>query len=235
MAVPQPPITGDAQQDSFNLRVAQEINNMAPVVAAASSGDGLQGDAGTPGLNTLYLPLFQRALTNVAPTGITADSTYDFTTDALTLAAADIAWTRNIPVGAGEFVFVTSTNQANSATEIVIQPGDWSTVALFGSPGDDGLDAFVVTTDAQAVIDVDDPGFSVRVLSATLGGTSVLSSLVDTDICWIRVEADQTETLLFTGKNVMFSNSQLGFDNLNDQTSQPILIKVAAGTLLGLQ
>lgn len=287
MAVPQPPVTGDAQTDSFNLRVAQELNNMAPAIAQASASSGEQGTPGSNGLNTATIILFQRSVSLATePTNVPSANVYEFNPPAFTTTLNN-GWTLTIPdESEGAFLWTTSTNIASGSATAAVATSAWSAITLFSVPGDDGLDGFSVITDVIDVIDVDDTSVSVQVLSAQFGTLEILPQLVDSDICWVRlntvvpdlilgnryiiriitaadwsdfggpasasvgavfvanraVDATElatfgtvnSETLLKTGKNVMFSQAELGFLNSADAVGQPISIKVAAATLNAL-
>ena len=111
------------------------------------AGGGQQGDPGANGLNTATLFLFRRTVTDVAPDTISINTEYTYSTATLIdpvtgndgITNAIDGWFRRIPEGVtGEYLWAISTNIADATDTEIISAGDWSTVSLFSSPGEDG-------------------------------------------------------------------------------------------------
>ena len=205
------------------------------------------------GFNTATLELFRRHTDRTPPTdGFDDPPTLDYnysttvlTEDGTINTGPFNGWHREPPTvgtGAGEvgeyiFAIVVHVADRNEIEQNI--PGtSWSEPALVGLPGDDGdpgESSFSVVTDARQVISVNDTSYTVRVLAAYLGDDDILSSLLETDVCWVRINSDNTETLLTTGKSATFTPAELGFENSTDVSSQPIVIKVAQATLNALR
>ena len=159
MAVVQPPVTGDAQQDSWALQITRLINSgtIGTGVAGTGGSGGGGGTPGTPGVNgfnaaTLYL--FTRTETDTAPTGVGEDLTYNYESaelrDPINPApfsdGTNNIWYDFVPTDdqiAGEYIWTTVVYIADQQTSEVIPFSSWSVPAQLSRPGQDAVTVFI--------------------------------------------------------------------------------------------
>ena len=137
MPMLQPPITGDAQLDSWTLRLTQSINSgLLPGIGGGtvhgetdSGGGGLPG---TPGNSVLYL--FQRTLDEdlipVAPQLVD----YDFSDLANPIVNASDGWTRDIPVEDDDFYIWVTFRYISELVDTIADANSWDTPVRLSSP-----------------------------------------------------------------------------------------------------
>ena len=145
MAVIKPPITGDLVLDSWLNQITQALNTG---VAGASAGGTSQVKSGASGFNTATIYLYARTSTDSAPSAMNEETTYTYKTGVLVngdshdgvsngLGPNDI-WFRNVPSGAGGYLWVTTVHVADTAAVETIASGSWSTVTKLSEKGEQG-------------------------------------------------------------------------------------------------
>ena len=157
MTVVRPPITGDAQQDSWMDQVTQLINSgffARDTVLIAQGQAGSQGAAGlngNDGFSTATLYLFQRQSNNLPenpPPDLTTDLIYDYRTNILfqqgnrTNADGEPivewnGWTQFIPEdpnNLNQYIWVITTNIADRQDTEAIPFTAWSNRTLLVAP-----------------------------------------------------------------------------------------------------
>lgn len=92
--------------------------------------NGAAGSAGTAGLNSASVFIYQRAASS--PTLPSVTTTYTFATGAL--ASLNNGWTRAIPAGTDPLYFSVATAVANTATD-TIAAGEWAAAAILVQNG----------------------------------------------------------------------------------------------------
>ena len=157
MTVVRPPITGDAQQDSWMDQVTNLINSGfftrdTFIVSQGTAGtQGARGSAGQDGFNTATLYLFQRQLNTLPdspPPDLATDLIYDYENNILfeqgnredamgnPIIEWD-GWTQFIPEdpnSEAQYIWVITTNIADRQETDIIPFTQWSRRTLLAVP-----------------------------------------------------------------------------------------------------
>lgn len=97
----------------------------------------LTGTAGSPGLNSATVYLYQRTATNTAPTLPSLSSTYTFA--GATLTGHNNGWTQNVPAPAGgAYLWVTTAPAVSTSASVAIANTAWATARLMAQDGATG-------------------------------------------------------------------------------------------------
>ena len=157
MTVVRPPITGDAQQDSWMDQVTNLINSgffaqdTIVVSQGATGAQGARGIAGQDGFSTATLYLFQRqanGLPDTPPPDLQTDLVYDYENNVLYEQGNRTApdgtpivewdgWTQFIPEdpdNASQYIWVITTNVADRQEQDLVPFTAWSTRTLLVAP-----------------------------------------------------------------------------------------------------
>jgi hypothetical protein len=92
------------------------------------------GGAGTPGINTATISLYQRAATATAPALPNANATYTFATGAIT--GLTNGWQTFIPSTGGQYLHRTQATAIGTTATDTIPPGEWAAVQLMYDAAD---------------------------------------------------------------------------------------------------
>lgn len=246
MPVQQPPVTGDAEQDSFNQQVADALNTMplGNVITTqsviATDIAGTQGIAGEDGLNRATVSIYQRTAINdqnglTAPAPISNAVTLQYTYDPPALRANDgvgnftvgppwEGWwpeipTRN-PALRDDYIWAQTVNIADRGPTDLIAANDWSAVGLIARPGVGALRAVV---EYNLLVDgTSDPttqSYETRITHIYLGEQDVTAQIEASRICWLIAEDDGT----FAADSATLVNDQLPatYSDRNFENGQP--------------
>ena len=149
MALINPPITGDPQLDAWTLQLARQINQgLLPGIGGTGGGGGGGEDVNTGGNTVVYL--YQRTATNVAPSTLPGNVTYDFEADdPVVVNAPTEGWSVSIPDenSNGLYLWVTFRYVAGQ-TGSITDATSWDTPVLLGTAGVDGDDAVFVRVES---------------------------------------------------------------------------------------
>mgnify|MGYP003125848178 CR=1 FL=1 len=145
MAVIKPPITGDLVLDSWLNQITQALNTG---VVGTSAGGTSQVKSGASGFNTATIYLYARTSTDSAPSAMNEETTYTYETGVLVNGAShdgvsnglgpNDVWFRNVPSGAGGYLWVTTVHVADTAATESIASGSWSAVTKLAEKGEQG-------------------------------------------------------------------------------------------------
>ena len=145
MAVIKPPITGDLVLDSWLNQITQALNTG---VVGTSAGGTSQVKSGASGFNTATIYLYARTSTDSAPSAMNEETTYTYKTGVLVNGAShdgvsnglgpNDVWFRNVPSGAGGYLWVTTVHVADTAATESIASGSWSAVTKLAEKGEQG-------------------------------------------------------------------------------------------------
>lgn len=200
MAVQQPPITGDPQQDSFNQQVADAINTMPignvintdTIITTGTAGE--QGLAGRDGLNRASIFLYQRTpllrddnQKIIPPLPISDSFPFRFnyqnntlftqdSTNAYTVGPPWEGWYDHIPPRTSalrdDYIWFQTINVSDRTNFEDIVGSQFSGVGLTTRPG---LGALRVLTSYEELADVDENSFKVTINKIFLGEEDVTS------------------------------------------------------------
>jgi len=145
MTVIKPPITGDAILDSWTQQITRELNSGS---GGTGAGGTSQANVGASGFNTATIYLYARTSTDSAPSAMNEETTYTYKTGVLVngdshdgtsngLGPND-AWFRDVPSGAGGYLWVTTVHVADTGAVETIASGSWSTVTKLAEKGEQG-------------------------------------------------------------------------------------------------
>ena len=145
MTVIKPPITGDAILDSWTQQITRELNSGS---GGTGAGGTSQANVGASGFNTATIYLYARTSSDSAPSAMNEETTYTYKTGVLVngdshdgvsngLGPND-AWFRDVPSGAGGYLWVTTVHVADTGAVETIASGSWSTVTKLAEKGEQG-------------------------------------------------------------------------------------------------
>ena len=145
MSVIKPPITGDAILDSWTQQITRELNSGS---GGTGAGGTSQANVGASGFNTATIYLYARTSSDSAPSAMNEETTYTYKTGVLVngdshdgvsngLGPND-AWFRDVPSGAGGYLWVTTVHVADTGAVETIASGSWSTVTKLAEKGEQG-------------------------------------------------------------------------------------------------
>ena len=145
MAVIKPPITGDLVLDSWLNQITQALNTG---VAGTSAGGTSQVKSGASGFNTATIYLYARTSSDSAPSAMNEETTYTYKTSVLVNGSShdgvsnglgpNDAWFRNVPSGAGGYIWVTTVHVADTGAVETIGSSSWSAVTKLAEKGEQG-------------------------------------------------------------------------------------------------
>jgi hypothetical protein len=128
-----------------------DIAEWSTAVATSYLGtNGNPGAAGANGLNSKPIFLYRKTTSSTTPASFTGSALYTFATDDLSslpspnppfdLLTSPDTWTRNPPsLGKGEYLWVRQAIASSSTTTATIPISAWSTAAIVGIGGSDGV------------------------------------------------------------------------------------------------
>ena len=136
MALLQPPITGDAQQDSWALQLTNQINQgLVPGGVVSGSGGGGGTGTGTEGGNS-SIYLYQTTLTTTPVPNLPNDVSYNFANLSNPVTVNDTAsgWSPNLPSNDGSaYIWATFRYISGESGEIT-DTTSWNTPAIISAP-----------------------------------------------------------------------------------------------------
>ena len=237
--VPQPPITGDNQQDSFNLRVADAINRGGvgigtDGVSGVAGQDGQRGQQGDPGLNSVTVTLYQRTTNTTPPVDLPTEVSFAFATGVLTLVDSVNGtfnnWSTDINAGTGEVIWIIIRYASSADTFERILTAEWSAPTLFVAPGEDGLStrsdvaySSTLTTTIPGVNQIDNIAITGELDGEVVPFEEVQSTIVTGDVRGEILGVREVQTFDVQGT---LNDSVVGIEEQQDMA--------VMGSLLGL-
>ena len=194
MPITNPPITGDAQLDSWTLQLTDMINRgILPGVPTTSAGGGGGGGPGMDGRDgaagNTRLQLFQRTTTDTAPMNPT-NVTYDVQSTPAT-ATADNGWSIDGSTSTGDYVWATYRYVAD-LTGTITDQASWNTPLQVGTPGEDAI-SYDIDIDGFDFIKATNPNVTLNTVAYRIEGettTDITSQLATHNVFWIRTSVN---------------------------------------------
>jgi len=138
-------VTGlSSDAGSATLRAVYGEQTFDQVYTLSKARSGTDGVIGNNGINVATVSLYQRTLTNTAPSLVrTGSTTYTFATGAVT--GQPTGWVNSIPdASSGGFLWVIQATASSVDPTDVVANTEWSTPRLFTQNGADGLKTALV-------------------------------------------------------------------------------------------
>ena len=134
-----------AAGESIYIRIAAAVSRDATDIIEDSEWSGAVqvGSQGVNGINSATVALYQRNDSDTAPTDISNDTTYTFSSG--TLTTPNNGWTQTVPVKGTNtrLWYITATAAANTTTDGILA-SEWSAPQILsedGTNGENGTDA----------------------------------------------------------------------------------------------